>query len=168
MSKLGKQLIASLTELRDGLKNEGPEYLKRLKTSVYRRLEDGTIMAENTTAAPVKPTVTFADFEKLDLRVCKVMSAKNHPNADRLLILEVDDGSGTPRTIVAGIRGRYSAEEIVGRQIIVVVNLEPREMRGGVVSSGMLLAASETTPTGTRNVSLLNTDLGMTPGARVG
>ncbi|MBL8758337.1 MAG: methionine--tRNA ligase, partial [Phycisphaerae bacterium] len=62
-----------------------------------------------------KPVVTFEEFAKLDLRVAKVISAENHPKADRLFKLQVDDGSGTPRQICAGIRDHYKAEDLVGR-----------------------------------------------------
>lgn len=89
-----------------------------------------------------KPQVAFEDFAKLDLRVARVVSAANHPDADRLLVLQVDDGSGTPRQICAGIRGAYTAEELVGRPIVIVANIAPRKIRGQE-SRGMLLAASD-------------------------
>jgi methionine--tRNA ligase beta chain len=89
-----------------------------------------------------KPIVTFDEFAKLDLRVARVVAAENHPNADKLLKLQLDDGSGTPRQICAGIRAQYSAEEMVGRLIIIVANLAPRKIRGEE-SRGMLLAASD-------------------------
>jgi len=88
-----------------------------------------------------KPQITFDDFVKLDLRVAKVVQAENHPNADRLLKLQVDDGSGTPRQICAGIRDQYSAEDILGKLIVIVANLAPRTIRGEE-SRGMLMAAS--------------------------
>jgi len=88
-----------------------------------------------------KPQITFDDFVKLDLRVAKVVQAENHPNADRLLKLQVDDGSGTPRQICAGIRDQYSAEDILGKLIVIVANLAPRTIRGEK-SRGMLMAAS--------------------------
>ncbi len=91
-----------------------------------------------------KPEITFDDFVKLDLRVAKVVKAENHPNADRLLKLQVDDGSGTPRQICAGIRSQYSAEDILGKLIVIVANLAPRTIRGEE-SRGMLMAASDAT-----------------------
>lgn len=86
------------------------------------------------------PMITFDDFAKLDLRVGLVMEAKEHPNADKLLVLKVDLGR-EQRQIVAGIRGHYQAADLVGRRIVVVANLAPRKMRGEE-SQGMLLAAS--------------------------
>ncbi|MEX2218002.1 MAG: hypothetical protein WD749_04515, partial [Phycisphaerales bacterium] len=89
-----------------------------------------------------KPPITFDDFARTDLRVARVVQAENHPNADKLLKLQVDDGSGTPRQICAGIRGHYAAEDLVGKLIVIVANLAPRVIRGEE-SRGMLLAASE-------------------------
>lgn len=85
-------------------------------------------------------TITFEDFVKLDLRVARIVEAKAHPNADKLLVLQVDMG-GETRQLVAGIRSHYEAADLVGRLIIVVANLAPRMMRGEE-SRGMLLAAS--------------------------
>ena len=88
-----------------------------------------------------KPEITIDDFLKLDLRVATVRECRPHPNADKLLVLQLDDGSPAGRQICAGLRGIYEPEQLVGRQIVVVANLAPRKMRGEV-SQGMLLAAS--------------------------
>jgi tRNA-binding protein len=90
---------------------------------------------------PAKPSVSFDDFAKLDLRVAKVLEAREHPNADKLLILKIDLGY-EQRQICTGLKHHYAPEQLVGRMIIVVANLEPRSMRGEL-SQGMLLAASE-------------------------
>jgi methionyl-tRNA synthetase len=91
--------------------------------------------------SPVKTdTITFDDFAKVKLRVGRVLEAADHPNADKLLVLKVDLGN-EQRQIVAGLRGYYTAEQLVGRNIILVANLAPRMMRGQE-SQGMLLAAS--------------------------
>ncbi len=90
-------------------------------------------------AAP-NDTITFDDFAKVDLRVARVLEARPHPNADKLLVLRIDLGS-EQRQIVAGIRGYYEPEQLVGKLIVVVKNLAPRTMRGET-SQGMLLAAS--------------------------
>ena len=84
--------------------------------------------------------ITIDDFQALDLRVGTVTSAEPHPNADRLMVLKVDLGS-EERQLVAGIRGHYSAEELTGRQLVVVANLKPARLRG-IESQGMILAAS--------------------------
>ncbi|MBS0196552.1 MAG: methionine--tRNA ligase subunit beta [Planctomycetes bacterium] len=88
-----------------------------------------------------KPQITFDEFAKVDLRVAKILKAEPHPNADKLYKLQLDDGSGMPRQICAGIRQAYTAEELVGKSIIIVANLAPRILRGEE-SRGMLLAAS--------------------------
>ncbi len=86
-----------------------------------------------------KPTITFKDFLKLDIRVASVIEVADHPNADKLLVMKIDLG-GEQRQIIAGLKGHCSAESLVGKQIVVVTNLEPRKMRG-LESQAMLLAA---------------------------
>jgi methionyl-tRNA synthetase len=118
-----------------------------------------------------KPTITFDEFAKVDLRVAKIVHAENHPSADRLFKLQLDDGSGTPRQICAGIRGHYTAEELVGRSIIIVANLAPRVIRGEE-SRGMLLAASDApkdpaNPNADRRVVILMPSTEIAPGAIV-
>jgi len=85
--------------------------------------------------------ISIDEFRKIELRVATIKSAEPHPNADKLLVLQVDLG-GETRQICAGIRNHYSAEELVGRQIVVVANLETAKLRG-LDSQGMLLAASD-------------------------
>ncbi len=84
--------------------------------------------------------LSFEDFQKADLRVVEILEAKEHPNADRLLLLKVNDGE-SERQVVAGIRGSYSSEELPGKKIVIIANLEPATIRGEE-SQGMLLAAS--------------------------
>jgi methionine--tRNA ligase beta chain len=84
---------------------------------------------------------TLAEFQAIDLRVATVKAADLHPNADRLLVLKIDLG-GEERQIVAGIRSSYEPAALVGKQVIVVANLEPAKLRG-VESQGMLLAARD-------------------------
>lgn len=122
-------------------------------------------------AGPVaKPTITFDEFAKVDLRVAKIVHAENHPSADRLFKLQLDDGSGTPRQICAGIRGHYTAEQLMGKLIVIVANLAPRVIRGEE-SRGMLLAASDApkdaAPDVQRNVIVLTPASDIAPGAIV-
>lgn len=91
-----------------------------------------------------KEAIKYDDFAKIDLRVATVKAAAHHPNADKLLVLQLDDGSEAGRQICAGIRGHYEPEDLVGKQIVIVANLEPRKIRGEV-SNGMLCAASDLT-----------------------
>ena len=89
-----------------------------------------------------KAPITFEDFSKVELKAGRVLSAAAHPDADRLLVIQVDVGEAAPRQIVAGIASRYKPEELQGLGVIVVTNLEPAMLRG-VESQGMLLAAGE-------------------------
>lgn len=107
-------------------------------------------------------TITFDDFAKIDLRIARVVEAKPHPNADKLLVLQIDVG-GEQRQIVAGIRGYYEPEQLVGQSIVVVKNLAPRTMRGET-SQGMLLAASNEDRS---QVILLTPMAEIGPGAKV-
>ena len=90
--------------------------------------------------SPVSPPVSFDDFKKVDLRVGTVLKAEKHPNADRILRLEIDLGEGAPRQILSGLAEHFSPEEVQGRQVCVVANLPPRTIRG-LVSHGMVLTA---------------------------
>lgn len=102
--------------------------------------------------------ITFNEFKKLDIKTAKIISVKEHPDADRLYIMEIDLGD-EKRQIVAGIRAHYSQEELTGRNIAVVTNLEPAKIRG-VESNGMLLAAS-----GDEALSILTPDKDLPPGS---
>ena len=84
-------------------------------------------------------TISFDEWQKLDLRVGKILSAEDHPNADKLFILNVDIGTER-RTVVAGLRKHYTKEQLIGKKIILFTNLEPVMLRG-VRSDGMVLAA---------------------------
>jgi len=84
-------------------------------------------------------TITFDEFLKVKMRVGKVIEASEHPNADKLVVIKVDLGD-EQRQVVAGLKGHYTPEQLVGRNLIIVTNLAPRMMRG-VESKGMLLAA---------------------------
>jgi methionine--tRNA ligase beta chain len=94
---------------------------------------------ESTTPQP--NVIQYDDFAKLELRVATVLECKAHPNADKLLVLQIDLGTER-RQICAGLRQHYAPEQLVGKQIVVVANLAPRQMRGEV-SQGMLLAATD-------------------------
>ena len=94
-------------------------------------------------------------FSKLDLRVAKIVSVEDHPDADKLIVMKINLGK-EERQIVAGIKKHYSKEELEGRNIIVVTNLKPAKLRG-IESNGMLLAAAEQSKTG-ENVKLLSAE----------
>ena len=85
--------------------------------------------------------MNYEDFAKLDLRVAKIVTAEEIEGADKLYKLTLDDGTEEGRIICAGIKEFYSNDELIGKSIVIIANLEPREIRG-VQSNGMLLAAS--------------------------
>lgn len=87
-----------------------------------------------------KEEITIDDFDKLDLRVGKVIEAKKHPEADRLLVFTIQSGNHT-RQIISGIAKFYNPEDLIGKNIVYVANLKPRKLRG-LVSHGMILSAA--------------------------
>ena len=90
---------------------------------------------------PIKPEIEFADFEKLDLRVAKVLAAEKVEKADKLLKLTVKLGN-EERTVVSGIAKYYKPEELVGKSVVMVANLKPAKLRG-IMSNGMILAVAD-------------------------
>jgi methionine--tRNA ligase beta chain len=96
-------------------------------------------------AAPreAKAVIQYDDFARMELRVGHVLSAERVKKKDKLLDLRVDVGDAAPRRIVAGIAKSYSPEQIIGKRVVVLCNLAPREVVKGLVSEGMLLAGGD-------------------------
>lgn len=84
--------------------------------------------------------VPIQDFQKLDLRVGKILQVEDHPNANKLYILTVDLAESKPRQIVAGLKPYYTKEHLINKKAVFITNLEPVKLRG-VESNGMILAA---------------------------
>ena len=107
-----------------------------------QRLEDikKANEAANYKANPVKPTVSFEDWEKLDIRVGTVLECERVPKMKKLLKFKIADGL-TDRTIVSGIAEHYAPEELVGKQVLFIANFAPRQFKNGLVSEGMILSA---------------------------
>ena len=105
--------------------------------------------------------INFDEFINVDLRVARIVDAKDVEEADKLLEIRVDIGS-EQRTIFAGIKGYYDPSELIGKLIVVVANLKPRKMRFGV-SEGMFLASGDDDS----GVFLISPDEGAHPGQRV-
>lgn len=112
--------------------------------------------------APQKENIAFDDFAKLDLRVGKVLECIKVPKADKLLQFLIDDGMGK-RTIISGIAAWYKPEDLVGKQVCFVANLEPRKLKG-VESQGMLLSVEDSDGT----LSLIQPPKDVTPGSQIG
>ena len=121
---------------------------------LFEKIEDATIdaqiqrledikkanEAEAYKANPIKPTISFEDFEKLDIRVGTVLECENVPKMKKLLKFKIADGLQN-RTIVSGIAQHYQPEELVGKQVLFIANLAPRQFKNGLVSEGMILSA---------------------------
>lgn len=111
-----------------------------------------------------KPQITFDDFTKLDIRIAKVTEVRDHPNADKLIVMDIDLGTER-RQIIAGLKPYCQPQSLVGKTVVVVANMAPRKMRG-LESSAMLLAAAWTEGA-QQQVTILTTDGAVPPGATV-
>lgn len=121
---------------------------------LFEKIDDATIQAQvdrlvetkrqndirNFKPAPVQQEISIDDFSRMDLRVGTVESCERVKKADKLLKFSINDGTGTPRTIVSGIAKHYQPEDLVGKQVIFVANLAPAKIRG-IESQGMILSA---------------------------
>ena len=123
-------------------------------------------MTGSSTAPPesakVNGPITIDDFAKIDLRVARITEAEHVDGADKLLRLTLDLGPLGKRQVFAGIKAAYEPEKLIGRLVVVVANLAPREMKFGV-SQGMVVAAGA----GGKEVYVLEPDSGAKPGHRV-
>jgi methionyl-tRNA synthetase len=115
------------------------------------------------TAEPLAATCSIEDFQKVDLRVARVVAAEHVPDAKKLIKLTVSLGGADRRTVFAGIKAHHAPESLVGRLVVIVANLAPRKMKLGT-SEGMVVAASGA---GAEGVFLLSPDAGATPGMRL-
>ncbi|MCQ2237995.1 MAG: methionine--tRNA ligase [Bacteroidaceae bacterium] len=121
---------------------------------LYTKIEDEVIQAQldkleatkkaneaaNYKANPIKETISFDDFQKLDIRVGTVLECERVPKMKKLLKFRIDDGL-EQRTIVSGISAFYEPEQLVGKQVLFIANLAPRQFKNGLVSEGMILSA---------------------------
>jgi methionyl-tRNA synthetase len=112
-------------------------------------------------AEPLAPECTIDDFAKVDLRVARIISAEEVPEARKLLKLQLSLGGGVTKQVFAGIKAYYEPEQLVGRLVVCVANLAPRTMKFGV-SEGMIAAAG-----GGTEAYLLTPDSGAKPGHRL-
>lgn len=107
--------------------------------------------SEDVVSEPAKPEITYDDFVKLDLRIATITHAEVHPNADRLLKVQLDDGTESGRQVCAGIKAWYDPQDLIGKQVVIVANLKSRTIRGEI-SQGMILAASSKSPSTDENI----------------
>ncbi|MFH1421730.1 MAG: methionine--tRNA ligase subunit beta [Planctomycetota bacterium] len=104
--------------------------------------------------------IAFAEFKKIDMKVGKILSVDKHPDADKLYIISIDIGEETKQA-VAGLKDFYSIEELIGKKVIVVTNLEPAKLRG-IESHVMILAAQHN-----NTVSLITPEKELPSGSKV-
>lgn len=121
---------------------------------LFEKIEDETIDAQlkkledtkkeneaaNYVAEPIKKEVSFDDFEKMDIRVGHIVNCEKVKKSKKLLQFTIDDGSGTPRTILSGIAAFYEPEQLIGKDVLFIANFAPRKMMG-IESQGMILSA---------------------------
>ena len=106
--------------------------------------------------------IEFEDFVKVEMRTGKILSVDDHPNADKLFVVQIQDGPDSTRTVCAGLKGHYTASQLEGLDVVFVANLKPRKLRG-VLSEGMLLAADDEDG----NVRVLTPESEIHPGSLV-
>jgi len=106
--------------------------------------------------------IDFEDFMRVEMRTGKIISVEDHPNADKLFVITIEDGPDSSRTVCAGLKGYYEASDLEGLNVVFVSNLEPRKLRG-VLSEGMLLAADD----GEGNVRVLTLEGDISTGSVV-
>ena len=137
--KIGYSLRAPELLFRKIEDDEVKAQVEKLKSNLITQPTNTKV--EETKTAAGKPEIVYDDFAKLDLRVGTVTTCEKVEKADKLLKLTIDLGNET-RTIVSGIALHYKADEMIGRQVVVVVNLAPRKMKG-IESQGMILTAED-------------------------
>ena len=143
----------------------------RSGSAEHEQGRDGSLNeAANYQAEPIKETISFDDFQKLDIRVGTVLECERVPKMKKLLKFRIADGSSPStgagvgcRTIVSGISQWYEPEQLVGRQVLFVANLAPREFKNGLVSEGMILSAENYDGT----ISVTTTEHEVKPGSKI-
>lgn len=142
-----------------------PELLREEGARTQAAVGAAMVAAGTTPPPAVKGIITYEDFSKIALMAARVRSAKRHPNADKLLVLELEDGETTTRTICAGIAAWYEPEALVGKTLVIVGNLASRKLRG-IESQGMVLAGS-TFVDGVETVRVVELSAEVKPGSEV-
>lgn len=143
---------------------------------LFTKIEDEVIQAQldkleatkkaneeaNYRAKDIKETVTYEDFQKLDIRVGTVLECERVPKMKKLLKFRIDDGLDQ-RTIVSGISQFYEPEQLIGKQVLFIANLAPRQFKNGLVSQGMILSAENYDET----ISVTTVEHNVKPGSQV-
>ena len=144
-----------------------PEPLfSRLDLEEILKRENSLIDSKDNDESPIPSDggdyIDFEDFMKVDLRTGRIISVDDHPNADKLFVITIEEGPDSTRTVCAGLKGHYKPSDLEGLNVVFVANLEPRKLRG-VISEGMILAADD----GEGRVKVLVTEGDILSGSRV-
>ena len=138
----------------------------RLELDEILESEESLSDSKDNDSSPIPKSggdyIDFEDFMKIDMRTGRIVSVEDHPNADKLFVITIDEGSESTRTVCAGLKGHYEPSELEGLNVVFVANLEPRKLRG-VMSEGMILAADD----GEGGVKVLTTEGDILSGSRV-
>ena len=169
MEKPEWEKLGNMDILPVGMQLSEPELL-------FQKIEDDVIQAQvdkltatakaneeaNAKAEPVKSLITYDDFDKLDIRVGTVLECEKVPKMKKLLRFLIDDGM-EKRTILSGISQWYEPEQLLGKQVLFIANLAPREFKNGMVSQGMILSAQDLCG----DISVTTIDRPVRPGSQV-
>ena len=178
LPETGAKILASLNTMAKDF--DSIQEFGRLETDIkvvekpeilFARLNEKEVMAKvdaiqknyaaaKKKAAEKKPEIEPADFEKIELRVGRVLSCERHPAADKLFVLKVDLGQGEVRQIVSGLAQGYTPGQVMGKNVVVITNLKPAVIRG-VESKGMLLAGKDD-----RQIAVVEVN-GLAPGTKI-
>lgn len=133
---------------------------------LFKRLDlDEILKSEASIAEPEEEEVNYIEFEdflKVEMKTGRILKVEDHPNADKLYVVTIEDGPDSTRTVCAGLKSHYSPTDLEGKNVVFVANLKPRKLRG-VMSEGMMLAAEDDTG----KVTLLTTDSNVDVGSEV-
>lgn len=152
----------SIREFQPLLTRIDPKQIEAMKMAAQQDIEQSTAPAAVVEKEVAKEYISIDDFNKIDLRIAKVLEADAVEGADKLLRLKVDLGNET-RQIFSGIKSAYQPEQLVGRQVVIVANLAPRKMRFGL-SEGMVIMAGGTEA---GELFIVSPDQGAEPGMKV-
>lgn len=133
---------------------------------LFKRLDlDEILKSESSIAEPEQEEVDYIEFEdflKVEMKTGRILKVEDHPNADKLYVVTIEDGPDSTRTVCAGLKSHYSAADLEGKSVVFVANLKPRKLRG-IMSEGMMLAAEDESG----KVTLLTTDSDVDSGSEV-
>jgi methionyl-tRNA synthetase len=123
---------------------------------------DSNVNEAETSGDTEASYIQFEDFMKVEMRTGKILTVEDHPNADKLFVITIEDSPDSTRTVCAGLKGVYQPDDLIGLNVVFVANLEPRKLRG-IMSEGMLLAADD----GDGNVRVLTPEGEIKPGSQI-